>query len=55
MQLYDEQWRPVKLAGLFFIVDDQGADDAGDPSAEGEEKDDEEWSATFVNNRQRRE
>ncbi len=42
MQLYDEQGGQVIQAGLFFIVDDQGADYTGDPSAEGEEEDDKE-------------
>ena len=41
--------------GLFFIVDDQGSDHTGDPAAEGEEEDYEEWAAPLVDHRQGRE
>ena len=40
--MYDEQQDRQTRAGLFLIVNDQGSDHARDPSAQGEEEDDEE-------------
>ena len=40
---------------VVFVEDDESGDDAGHPSAKGEQEDNQYRSATFVNNRQRRE
>ena len=47
--------RPVILALLLFVVDNECTNDAGDPAAEGKQEDDQYWAAALVNHGQGRE
>ena len=44
-----------RFKSIVLVEDDEGADDTGDPAAEGEEKDDGHRAASAINYRQRRE